>query len=103
MAVETGGCEDDEKMKYTVSRICMLFLCIYRVYCKFVFASLHQEREREREALLLPSLNVRIYGYDVHRYESVSSVYVCSVCARARLLANMNVCVSVCMCMYMCM
>lgn len=32
MAVETGGCEDGEKMKYTVSRIRMLYVCIYRVY-----------------------------------------------------------------------
>lgn len=96
MAVETGGCEDDEKMKYTVSRICMLFLCIYRVYCKFVFASLHQERERERErSFASSSLNVRIYGYDVHRYESVSSVYVCSVRARAFTCKYERVCICV--------
>lgn len=103
MAVETGGCEDDEKMKYTVSRICMLFY-VYIVYIVNLYSQAYIRRERERKrSFASSSLNVRIYGYDVHRYESVSSVYVCSVCARARLLANMNVCVSVCMCMYRCM
>lgn len=102
MAVETGGCEDDEKMKYTVSRICMLFLCIYRVYCKFVFASLHQERERERERSFASSFVKRSY-IRMFTDTNLSLVSTCVLCARARLLANMNVCVSVCMCMYRCM
>lgn len=95
MAVETGGCEDDEKMKYTVSRICMLFY-VYIVYIVNLYSQAYIRRERERErSFASSSLNVRIYGYDVHRYESVSSVYVCSVRARAFTCKYERVCICV--------
>ena len=116
MAVETGGCEDDEKNEVHGVPNMYAFVCIYRVYCKFVFASLHptkggRERERERErdrSFASSSLNVRIlYGYDVHRIRICLSclwcVYVCCVRARAHARAFFtckcdNVCVYPCAC-----
>ena len=99
MAVETGGCEDDEKNEVHGVPNMYAFVCIYRVYCKFVFASLHptkggreRERERERQKLCFffvkRSYIIRIRCSPNTNLSVLSLVCLRVLCARARARAG---------------